>query len=51
MIRFYRELADGSEPDAALRAAQLHLLSGSAPSPRAGDWELPYYWAAFQLSR
>jgi CHAT domain-containing protein len=51
MIRFYQELADGSEPDAALRAAQLHLLSGSAPSPRAGDWELPYYWAAFQLSR
>jgi CHAT domain-containing protein len=51
MIRFYRELAGGSEPEAALRAAQLHLLSGSAPAPRARDWELPYYWAAFQLSR
>jgi len=42
MDRFYAELAKGSPPDAALRAAKLSLLKNSA-------FRNPFYWAAFQL--
>jgi CHAT domain-containing protein len=42
MDRFYDELDKGSSPDAALRAAKLSLLHGSA-------FHNPFYWAPFQL--
>jgi CHAT domain-containing protein len=42
MDRFYEELDKGSGPDAALRAAKLSLLHGSA-------FHNPFYWAPFQL--
>lgn len=42
MDRFYAELAKGSPPDGALRAAKLSLLKNSA-------FRSPFYWAAFQL--
>jgi len=42
MDHFYAELAKGSPPDAALRAAKLSLLKNSA-------FRNPFYWAAFQL--
>ena len=42
MDRFYDELDSGASPDAALRAAKLSLLRGSA-------FHNPFYWAPFQL--
>jgi len=42
MDRFYDELDKGARPDAALRAAKLSLLHGSA-------FHNPFYWAPFQL--
>jgi CHAT domain-containing protein len=42
MDRFYDELDKGATPDAALRAAKLSLLHGSA-------YHNPFYWAPFQL--
>ena len=42
MDRFYDELDKGASPDAALRAAKLSLLHGSA-------FHNPFYWAPFQL--
>jgi CHAT domain-containing protein/Tfp pilus assembly protein PilF len=42
MDRFYDELEKGASPDAALRAAKLSLLHGSA-------FHNPFYWAPFQL--
>jgi CHAT domain-containing protein len=42
MDRFYDELDRGASPDAALRAAKLSLLRGSA-------FQNPFYWAPFQL--
>ena len=42
MDRFYDELNKGASPDAALRAAKLALLHGSA-------FHNPFYWAPFQL--
>jgi CHAT domain-containing protein/tetratricopeptide (TPR) repeat protein len=42
MDRFYDELNKGASPDAALRAAKLSLLHGSA-------FHNPFYWAPFQL--
>ena len=42
MNRFYDELDKGAAPDAALRAAKLSLLHGSA-------FHNPFYWAPFQL--
>jgi len=42
MDRFYEELDKGASPDAALRAAKLSLLRGSA-------FHNPFYWAPFQL--
>jgi CHAT domain-containing protein len=42
MERFYDELDRGASPDAALRAAKLSLLRGSA-------FHNPFYWAPFQL--
>jgi CHAT domain-containing protein len=42
MARFYDELDKGARPDAALRAAKLSLLHGSA-------FRNPFYWAPFQL--
>ncbi|MFZ1139933.1 MAG: CHAT domain-containing protein [Candidatus Sulfotelmatobacter sp.] len=42
MNRFYDELDKGASPDAALRAAKLALLHGSA-------FHNPFYWAPFQL--
>ena len=42
MHRFYDELDKGASPDAALRAAKLSLLHGSA-------FHNPFYWAPFQL--
>jgi CHAT domain-containing protein len=42
MDRFYDELNSGASPDAALRAAKLSLLHGSA-------FHNPFYWAPFQL--
>ena len=42
MDRFYDELDKGASPDAALRAAKLSLLHGSA-------FRNPFYWAPFQL--
>jgi CHAT domain-containing protein len=42
MDRFYDELDRGASPDAALRAAKLSLLRGSA-------FHNPFYWAPFQL--
>lgn len=44
MDRFYSELAKGSQPEAALRAAKLSLLKG-------GVFRNPFYWAPFQLYR
>jgi CHAT domain-containing protein len=42
MDRFYEELSKGASPDAALRAAKLSLLQGTA-------FRNPFYWAPFQL--
>lgn len=42
MDRFYDELDEGAAADAALRAAKLSLLHGSA-------FRNPFYWAPFQL--
>jgi CHAT domain-containing protein len=42
MDKFYDELGKGAGPDAALRAAKLSLLRGSA-------FHNPFYWAPFQL--
>jgi CHAT domain-containing protein len=42
MDRFYDELDKGASPDAALRAAKLALLHGTA-------FHNPFYWAPFQL--
>lgn len=42
MDRFYDELDSGASPDAALRAAKLSLLHGSA-------FHNPFYWAPFQI--
>jgi CHAT domain-containing protein len=42
MDRFYDEMGKGVSPDAALRAAKLSLLRGSA-------FHNPFYWAPFQL--
>jgi CHAT domain-containing protein len=43
MARFYAKmLKDGERPAAALRRAQVEMLSG-------GRWGSPYYWAAFTL--
>ena len=39
---FYRRLAAGQRPGAALRGAQLELL-------QTGDRSHPFYWAAFTL--
>ncbi len=44
MDRFYKELAKGATPDAALRIAKLALLRG-------GTFRDPFYWAPFQLYR
>ncbi|MBB6142846.1 CHAT domain-containing protein [Silvibacterium bohemicum] len=43
MDRLYSELAAGSRPDAALRAAKLRLIHSS------GVYRKPLYWAAFQI--
>jgi CHAT domain-containing protein len=43
MDRLYSELAAGSRPDAALRAAKLQLIHSS------GVYRKPLYWAAFQI--
>lgn len=43
MTEFYKEmLHDGMRPAAALRGAQVHMW-------RQKQWNLPYYWAAFQI--
>jgi CHAT domain-containing protein/tetratricopeptide (TPR) repeat protein len=42
MDLFYKELAKGATPDAALRTAKLALLQG-------GAFHNPFYWAPFQL--
>jgi CHAT domain-containing protein len=42
MDRFYKELAKGATPDAALRTAKLALL-------RSSSFHSPFYWAPFQL--
>ncbi|MEO1574953.1 MAG: CHAT domain-containing protein, partial [Pseudomonadota bacterium] len=58
---FYRGLRDGRPLDDALRAAQLALLRGEAPSsllrrvlrraePVPAGSAAPYYWAGYQLS-
>ncbi len=55
MIRFYRHLRDGKPKDAALRAAQIDLISDpiqvrdETGQTVAMDASAPYYWAAFQL--
>jgi CHAT domain-containing protein len=43
MDRLYGELAAGSPPDAALRAAKLSLIHSQAV------YRKPFYWAGFQL--
>jgi CHAT domain-containing protein/tetratricopeptide (TPR) repeat protein len=43
MPEFYRQLRGGATPDAALRAAQRHLIARTASAH-------PYYWAGFFLS-
>jgi CHAT domain-containing protein len=43
MGEFYRRLASGASPAAALRLAKLKLLKS------AGQNQRPYYWGAFQL--
>ena len=43
MNAMYAEIAKGSSPDAALRAAKLSLLHSG------GVFRKPIYWAAFQL--
>jgi CHAT domain-containing protein len=43
MGEFYRQLASGAAPAAALRLAKLKLLKS------AGQNQRPYYWGAFQL--
>ena len=56
MKRFYGYLKTGKSKDAALRQAQLDLISGSIsiPDPRGRavrfDASHPFYWAAFQLN-
>ncbi|MFY9561305.1 MAG: CHAT domain-containing protein [Terriglobales bacterium] len=42
MDKFYSELDKGTSTEAALRAAKLSLLRGSA-------FHKPFYWAPFQL--
>ncbi len=44
MQDFYRRLRDGSEPVAALAAAQRDFAA------RDDDWSHPFHWAAFQIS-
>ncbi len=46
MTRFYQELAAGAGPAAALRAAQLAVLSGEMPQ---NERTHPFYWAGFQV--
>ncbi len=56
MVRFYRHLKAGRSKDAALRAAQLELISeplrvpGEDGEMREIDASAPFYWAAFQLT-
>jgi CHAT domain-containing protein len=56
MTRFYSYLKAGRSKDAALRQAQLDLISGSIsvqdPQGRARKFDAshPFYWAAFQLN-
>ncbi len=44
MIRFYKQMLDNKDfhPAEALRAAQLSIM-------KEPQWQLPYYWAAFQI--
>lgn len=43
MVKFYREIFNSKlTPSEALRTAQLSLM-------KEPKWQLPYYWAAFQL--
>lgn len=43
MVKFYEQIQAGETPSAALRNAQLAVLTGD-------KWQLPYYWAAFSLN-
>ncbi|MBI2680418.1 MAG: CHAT domain-containing protein [Candidatus Solibacter usitatus] len=43
MDHFYREIAAGQPPEAALRSAQLELMRSN------NVFRKPYYWAAFQV--
>lgn len=43
MVRFYKEIFENNlPPSEALRQAQLSIM-------KEPQWQLPYYWAAFQL--
>jgi len=46
MTRFYRELAGGAGPAAALRTAQTALISGELAQ---SDHAHPFFWAGFQV--
>jgi CHAT domain-containing protein len=47
MDGLYQGLQDGQTPSAALRAAKLKLLHGTATD--RGEFRRPFYWGSFQL--
>jgi len=55
MVRLYRHLGRGLDPDEALRAAQSELAKGPIEvvdvdgSTKRIDFSAPYFWAGFQL--
>ncbi len=49
MAKFYTKLVDGYPKAAALRAAQLEVISQASDDGVLTVWQHPYYWAAFFL--
>lgn len=49
MRRFYSKLIEGYPKAAALRAAQLEIMSQASDDGALAVWQHPYYWAAFFL--
>ena len=49
MRMFYSKLIEGYPKAAALRAAQLEIISQASDDGALAVWQHPYYWAAFFL--
>jgi CHAT domain-containing protein len=47
MIRYYQALEKGQGRGEALRQVQLDMISEKLKSEKGGDYQHPYYWAAF----